>query len=119
MWRVSLSDLIHRKRRFVIAVLATSIALGLSLVMNGILQHLRNENARMVALFDADTFIVSSGGTGPFTTYRLLPAAVVDEVRGQPGVTRADPFVQARDQLKGKDVNVIGISTGGLGSPTP
>jgi putative ABC transport system permease protein len=119
MWRVSVKDLLHRKRRFVIAVLATSIALGLSLVMNGLLQHLRNENARMVNMFDADVFVVSAGGTGPFTTYRLLPQTVVDEVRGQPGVTRADAFVQARDQLKGKDVNVVGITIGGLGSPTP
>ena len=38
-------------------------------------------------------------------------------VAKQPGVTRADAFVQARETLKGKDVNVLGIVPGGLGSP--
>jgi putative ABC transport system permease protein len=34
-----------------------------------------------------------------------------------PGVERADAFVNARENLKGKDVNVLGVVPEGLGSP--
>ncbi len=117
MWRVGLYDLLHRRRRFVLAVFAASLAFGLSLLISGVITHLENETDRIVALFDADRFVVANGGTGPFTTTRLLPTAVAREMAQDPGVERADPFVQARETLKGKDVNVLGIVPGGLGSP--
>ena len=59
-----------------LAVIATSLAFGLSLLMAGTIAHLRNETDRIVALFHADRFVVADGGTGPFTTTRLLPASV-------------------------------------------
>jgi putative ABC transport system permease protein len=117
MWRVGIADLINRRRRFALAVLATSLAFGLSLLMSGTLAHLTNETNRIIALFQADRFVVAEGGTGPFTTTRLLPASTAAELAREPGVTRADPFVQARETLKGKDVNILGIVPGGLGSP--
>src|SRR5579859_5555390 len=117
MWRVGLFDLLHRRRRFVMAVIATSLAFGLSLLMAGTIAHLKNETNRIVALFHADGFVVAAGGTGPFTTTRLLPASVAGVLARMPGVVRADAFVNARENLKGKDVNVLGVVPGGLGSP--
>ena len=117
MWRVGLFDLLHRRRRFVMAVIATSLAFGLSLLMAGTIAHLGNETDRIVAQFRADRFVVAKGGTGPFTTTRLLPASVADLLAREPGVERADAFVNARENLKGKDVNVLGVVWGGLGSP--
>jgi putative ABC transport system permease protein len=117
MWRVGLFDLLHRRRRFVMAVIATSLAFGLSLLMAGTVAHLKNETNRIVALFKADQFVVAAGGTGPFTTTRLLPASVAGAIAKMPGVERADAFVNARENLKGKDVNVLGVVPGGLGSP--
>jgi len=117
MWRVGLFDLLHRRRRFVLAVIATSLAFGLSLLMAGTIAHLKNETNRIVALFDANRFVVAAGGTGPFTTTRLLPESVVDTLRATPGVTKASAFVNARENLKGKDVNVLGVEPGGLGTP--
>ena len=110
-------DLLHRRRRFVLAVFATSIAFGLSLLMTGTIQHLHNETDRIVALFGADQFVVADGGTGPFTTTRLVPESVAAVLARGPDVERADPFLQARDTLKGKDVNVLGVVAGGLGAP--
>jgi putative ABC transport system permease protein len=117
MWRVGLFDLVHRRRRFVLAVVATSLAFGLSLLMAGTIAHLENESDRIVALFGADRWVVADGGTGPFTTTRLLPETVEETLRGTPGVTQADAFVNARENLKNKDVNVLGVAPGGLGSP--
>ncbi len=117
MWRVGLFDLLHRRRRFVLAVIATSLAFGLSLLMSGTIAHMRNETNRIVALFKADQFVVADGGTGPFTTTRLLPESVAQSLRGTPGVTKASPFINARENVKGKDVNILGVEAGGLGSP--
>ena len=83
MWRVGLFDLLHRRRRFVMAVIAASLAFGLSLLMAGTVAHLGNETDRIVALFHADRFVVADGGTGPFTTTRLLPASVAGVLRAR------------------------------------
>jgi putative ABC transport system permease protein len=117
MWRVGFYDLVHRRRRFVLAVLATSLAFGLSLLMAGTIAHLKNETNRIVGLYRADRFVVAEGGTGPFTTTRLLPMSIAAAVARMPGVERADAFVQARETLKGKDINILGVTEGGLGSP--
>ena len=91
MWRVGLFDLLHRRRRFVLAVIATSLAFGLSLLMAGTIAHLGNETDRIVALFHADRFVVADGGTGPFTTTRLLPGVGRRACSPRtPGVERAD-----------------------------
>src|SRR4051795_1012917 len=100
MWRGGLYDLLHRRRRFVLAVVAAALAFGLSLLMSGVIAHLQNETDRIVALFGADRFLTAAGGTGPFTTTRLLPADAVATVAHQRGVRRADPFIQAREVLK-------------------
>jgi putative ABC transport system permease protein len=117
MWRVGLFDLVHRRRRFILAVIATALAFGLSLLMAGTLAHLHNETNRIVALFRADQFVVAEGGTGPFTTTRLLPASVAKSIASDPGVQRADAFLSARETLKGKDVNILGVVPDGLGAP--
>jgi putative ABC transport system permease protein len=117
MWRVGLFDLVHRRRRFILAVIATALAFGLSLLMAGTIAHLGNETDRIVALFKADQFVVAKGGTGPFTTTRLLPASAAKEIAHAPGVKRANAFLSARETLKGKDVNIVGIDIDGLGSP--
>src|SRR5256885_16649459 len=118
MWRVGLFDLLHRRRRFTLAVLATSLAFGLSLLMTGTVQHLRNETDRIIALFHADEFVVADAGTGPFTTTHLLPATLATALGADPQGSRADAFAQARDDLKGKDAKGRGARPGGLGAPT-
>jgi putative ABC transport system permease protein len=117
MWRVGLRDLLHRKRRFVVAVLATAIAFGLAMLLSGVLEHLERENQRVVSMFGADQFVVAEGGTGPFSTTRLVPVELVEAVRTSPGVVKATAFAQVRDVLKNKDINELGIEPGGLGWP--
>jgi putative ABC transport system permease protein len=117
VWRVAVKDLLHRRRRFVASVLATSIAFALALLLAGTEEHLKRESVRIVDLFAADSFVVASGGTGPFSTTRLVPMDVADGLRADQAVTAADPFVQARDVLDDRDVNVLGLTPGGAGWP--
>jgi putative ABC transport system permease protein len=117
MWRVSLFDLLHRRRRFVLAVLATGLAFGMSMLMQGFVTQLGWESRHIVGLFGADAWVVAEGGTGPFTTMTFVDDATAAELRAQPGVDRADAFVQAREILAGVDTFVIGVEPGGLGMP--
>ncbi|MEY2415174.1 MAG: putative transport system permease protein, partial [Ilumatobacteraceae bacterium] len=115
MWRISIQDLSHRRRRFVLAVVATGLAFGMSLLMQGFVTTLGWESRHIVGLFSADEWVVAAGGTGPFTTMTFIDASVVDDLRAQPGVRAAGAFVQAREILHGLDTFVIGVEPGGLG----
>ncbi len=119
MWRIAIRDLAFRRRKFALAVVATGLAFGMSLMMQGMVNHLRWETEHIVGLFGADQWVVADGGTGPFTTMTFMPASVADDLGRAPGVTAADPFVQAREILNGLDTFVIGIRPGGLGEPRP
>jgi putative ABC transport system permease protein len=116
----ALRDLQWRRRRFVIAVLATSLVFGMTLLMTGANASLHNEGRRIVAALGADAWLVANGAPGPFTTSTPIPAADADRVRAVPGVVRADPLVILHSTLRrptDRDVNVIGARPGGLGMP--
>jgi putative ABC transport system permease protein len=121
MWRVALRDLQWRRRRFVIAVLATSLVFGMTLLMTGFSGSLHNEGPRIVAAVGADAWLVADGAPGPFTTSTPVPAVEAQRVAAVPGVVRADPLVILHSTLRRpavRDVNVIGARPGGLGSPS-
>jgi putative ABC transport system permease protein len=120
MWRVALRDLQWRRRRFVIAVLATSLVFGMTLLMTGADASLHNEGRRIVSALGADAWLVADGASGPFTSSTPIPAADTDRVAATSGVVRADPLVVLHSTLRRpsvRDVNVIGARPGGLGMP--
>jgi putative ABC transport system permease protein len=121
MWLVSLRDLQWRRRRFLIAVIATALVFAMSLLMAGADAGLTSETRRIVDVVGADRWLVARGTSGPFTTITAIPADTADEAAALPGVRRADPLVIFHSTLRRnnglKDVNVIGYRRGGLGSP--
>jgi len=119
MWMISARDLQFRLRRFVIAVAVTAIVFGMALAFDSIKRALQAEGPRIVAVFDADGWVVAKGVSGPFTTAQVVPADLAEELVAS-GATKADPVVVGRstaDANERLDVNVIGFRLGGLGSP--
>jgi putative ABC transport system permease protein len=116
MWLVSLRDLQWRARRFVIAVVATALAFGLALVMSGVTEHLHNESGRTVGLYDADSWLVVDGASGPFTGIQVLPESLAERIAQRTGVDAA-PLLLARASVDGKDVNVVGYVPGSVSEP--
>ena len=96
MWLVSVRDLQFRARRFVIAVVVTSLVFGIALAIDGMRRSVQAETPAIVALFGADQWIVAQGATGPFTTTHVLGAATGDALQRQSGVKRADAVVLSR-----------------------
>ena len=120
MWLVSVRDLQFRSRRFVIAVLVTSMVFGIALAIDGMRRAVQRETPAIVALFGADRWVVAGGATGPFTTTRVLAASAGDALRAESGVKRADAVVLSKTVIAGhpaKDANLVGHVLGGLGSP--
>src|SRR5437660_19074 len=121
MWLVSLRDLQWRRRRFLIAVVATALVFAMSLLMAGADAGLTSETRRIVDVVGADRWLVAKGTSGPFTTVTAIPAETSSQVAALPGVRRADPLVIFHSTLRRtsglKDVNVIGYQPGGLGAP--
>jgi putative ABC transport system permease protein len=117
---VSLRDLQWRRRRFLIGVLATGLVFALTVVMSGVNASFHNEINRVVNVFQADQWIVPSDVSGPFTSTSVFPAAEVKKISALPGVERAEPvaFFRATVTTKRvKDVNLIGITAGGMVAP--
>ena len=121
MWRLAVRDLVWRRRRFAIAVLATALVFAITLLLSGFYAAVNNEPNRIVKLVGADRWVVQAGTSGPFTTTRLVPAGIVDQVAATPGVTHAEGLVvgHAAATVHGKprDFNVLGIELGGMIAP--
>ncbi|MBA2609278.1 MAG: ABC transporter permease [Actinobacteria bacterium] len=122
LWLAGFRDLQWRRRRFVIAVLGTSLVFGLTLLLSGFLSTFDTEVARTIKLFRADGYVVPEGRLGPFTGGAPMPVTTADEVAKLRGIAAADPVVsilQVTDQDYRPDVYLIGARLGGLGTPQP
>jgi putative ABC transport system permease protein len=117
MWLITLRDLQWRTRRFLIAVVATALAFGLALVMTGVSEHLHNESGRTVDLYDADSWVVVDGASGPFTGIQVLPESLATELDARIDVDAA-PLLRARANVDGEDVNVVGYVPGSVSEPS-
>ena len=120
MWLISRSDLVFRRRRFVIAVLVTALVFGMALLFDGMKRAVQNEVPRTVGMFDADAWVVPEGVTGPFTTTSVFPSTVADQLASASGVERASPVVLSRAVAHvdpDKDTNVIGSVPGAIPDP--
>jgi putative ABC transport system permease protein len=120
VWMIALRDLQWRRRRFVIAVLATSLVLALTLLLAGAGAGLRAEAGTIVEVLDADAWFVAEGTSGPFTASSVLGSDAAEQVRDLDGVDAADPFVFLRYAIDAggqRDVNVLGYQVGGIVTP--
>src|SRR5437763_487024 len=92
----------------------------MTLLMAGASGGLHSQDRRIINSFAGDAWYVAAGASGPFTTTTPVPASAADAIAKLPGVTRATPVLLSRSTVEHgsrRDVNVIGIPPGGLGSP--
>jgi putative ABC transport system permease protein len=120
VWLVGVRDLQYRRRRFLIATIATSVVFSMTVLMSGLSNGLDAEVDRIVASFGADSWVVARGASGPFTATKFLGDADVARVQQAPGVKAAAPVLVARATIGTdpvKDVNLIGYRSGAVGEP--
>lgn len=118
-WMLGVRDLGWRRRRFVIACLATGLVLTLALLMTGIKAGLDNEPARAVAFFHAGAWIVPHGVEAPFNGQAPFAAAEVGAVQATQGVHAAFPVVLIGGTVKVRNVDVIGLPSDAIAASSP
>lgn len=123
MLAAALRDLQWRRRRFLIAVVGTSLVFAMTLVLTGLSNGFTVEAEETVEDFQVDTWVVRAGAPGPFLGAAPIPADAVEEVAAAPGVETAGGFVYGRRSIgEGaslEDVNVYGAAAGGPAMPDP
>jgi len=122
LWLAGFRDLQWRRRRFVIAVLGSSLVFAITLLMTGFLSSFSLEIDRTTEIVGAEGFIVPEGRPGPYTGTAPLAGETVDEVRKLDGVKAAHAIVsalQVTDRPYRPDVYLIGAEPNGFGSPKP
>jgi putative ABC transport system permease protein len=90
---ITLADLRHRYRQFLIAVIGAGLVFALALLLTGMVSGFRNEVDRTVDSAQADGWVVNEGVSGPFTSVAAIDESVVSELAGTPGVTAANGLV--------------------------
>lgn len=129
MVKAALRDLQWRKLRFSIAVVGTALVFAVSLLLVGVSASFSAEATRVLKGTGADVWLVRDGVPGPFTTLAPMSESWAEQITG-PGVERADPVlvVHHTAQRVGpsgralvgepfRDVTILGVRRGGLGTP--
>ena len=123
MLAITLADLRHRYRQFLIAVIGAGLVFALALLLTGMVNGFRNEVDRTVASAQADSWVVTEGVSGPFTSVHAIDESVVSEVAETPGVTDASGLVISLQTVdRGSALEramVIGTPEDGPGPVTP
>jgi len=120
VWLIGARDLQFRRRRVLIAVLATSVVFAMTLLMAGMSKGLDDEIDRLVGSFKAETWAVARGASGPFTTTKFLSAEDQERVSDADGVRAAAPVIVGRGTIGNDDltnVNLLGTPSKGFGAP--
>jgi len=117
----SVRDLQWRTRRFLLAAIATGLLFAVALMMSGIANSFSVEVRDTVSAVGAQTWLVRSGSPGPFTDTAAFPTKDASALEGVRGVSAAAPLLVGHALSSGtlgaKDVNVLGVEPGRLGSP--
>lgn len=119
VWTTTWRDLAWRWRRFLIATVATSLVLAVTVLLSGIVEHLDREVRRVAGSFDAGAFVVAQHVPGPFTSVAALPLDLEPKILAA-GADRAEPVITVPQtiELSGPtDAYLVGARAGSAGAP--
>jgi putative ABC transport system permease protein len=121
---VTFADLIFRARQFFIAIVGVGLVLAMGLILSGLASGFHAELDQTVKAVGADSWVVSSASAGRVTAFAAFQQSAADAMKFEPGVTQAYPFLLVPLQVAHSNgqpvtINLLGVSLGGLGDPTP
>jgi putative ABC transport system permease protein len=117
----ALRDMQWRRRRFVIAILSTSIIFAMTLALTGLANGFRVEAEKTVDALGVDTFLVKSGASGPFVGATPFAPLDLQRIAATPGVVAAVPLAYAGGTATlgdaTRNVDIFGAPERGPGMP--
>jgi putative ABC transport system permease protein len=119
---ITLADLRYRYRQFLIAVVGAGVVLAMAVLLSGLADGFRSEIHATVGGVGADRWVLSAQSHGRITAVATFDESAVAQLAQSPGVRRADgiallPQEVLRVGRRLVTVNVMGVSTHGLGLP--
>ncbi len=121
MLMAALRDMQWRRRRFVIAILSTSIIFAMTLVLTGLANGFQVEAEKTVDSLGVDVFVVKAGASGPFVGATPFTPVELRRIAATPGVEAAAPLAYAGGTatLDGstRNVDIFGAPERGPGMP--
>jgi putative ABC transport system permease protein len=123
MFGITLSDLVYRRRQFLIATAGAGLVFAMTLLMAGLAAGFGVEINQSVVGFHSDAWVVKAGAANRIASLPPLPDRTARQVAALPGVTRATPvaFVPQTAEIDGRAhaVNLIGAPPGSPPSVQP
>jgi len=122
MLRLALRNLLQNKMRLGLSVSGVALALSLILALDAIFVGAQQRLSAFIDESRADIFVAQRGVRTMHMSGSVLPAAVVEDLRAVPGVTRADPILYVASPVvvgqKRAPAYIIGLaSNASLGTP--
>jgi putative ABC transport system permease protein len=114
MLGITLSDLVYRRRQFLIAILGAALVFAMTLLMAGLAAGFSVEISQTVGGFQADSWLVKAGSAGRVATLAPIPESTVVRVARSTGVVSATPVVVV-PQTASVDGNLQQVNL--IGSP--
>jgi len=113
MLSAALHDLLWRKKRFVIALTATSLVFSMTLVMSGLSAAFPNEINRLLDRLGGELYYAKAGANGPFSAGGFVTADAA------PSGSAAVLYSVATVTLDGdlKQVSLFGVDPDGTANP--
>jgi putative ABC transport system permease protein len=117
----ALRDLQWRRRRFMIAIVGTSVLFAMTLVLTGLSHGFAVEAEDTVDDIGVDLWMIPTGVAGPFLGASPFAAATASAAVRIDGVTAAVPLISSgttmREDGDPRNVNVFGAPPDGPGMP--
>jgi len=121
MLLAALRDMQWRRRRFVIAILSTSIIFAMTLALTGLANGFRVEAEKTVDSLGVDVFLVKAGASGPFVGATPFAPVDLSRIASAPGVDAAVPLAYAGGTATlgdtTRNVDIFGAPERGPGMP--
>ena len=114
MLRAALRDLQWRWKRFVIAMVGVALVFAMGLIMTGLSTSFSTEVDRTLGSIGAERWAVASDASGPFNSFSPIPTADAANIGGSSLMVLRETI---QDGANVRDVIVVGVEPGALGSP--
>ena len=123
MFSITLSDLLYRRRQFLIATFGAALVFAMTLLLAGLTAGFGVEINQTVGGFRADAWVVKAGSSGRVTSLTPMADTALVRVARTPGVTSATPVVviPQTGSVNGKleQVNLVGAPVGSAPAQQP
>lgn len=121
MLLAALRDLQWRRRRFVIAIVGTSLVFAMTLVLTGLSNGFRVEAQNTVDSLGVNQYLIKSGSAGPYIGSSAFAATELQTAAQIPGIVTPVPLAYAATTVNDggaiQNVNVFGAPEPGPGMP--